>query len=315
MAKKISNYTINYIREGIEEYRKNCIASIDDIKHYVATKLPDNMEDFMLYYNKWLRLINDEYQTLKTSLSVLEKERYDLAGEEFNVSSPKQLGEILFTKLQLPKRKNGSTSFDNLKDLIDLHPIVSKIIEYRKYAKLISTYVEGLKNHIYKDGKIHANFNQALTQTGRLSSSNPNLQNISIRDEEGKLIRKAFYYPDDNYEILSLDYSQIELRILAHLSNCENLKAIFEDPDSDIHTATAKKIFHIEGEPTPLQRRKAKAVNFGIIYGISDWASSPSRAPTARLRIPSVPPNSVSEPADTSLPAVWLPMPRERSRC
>ena len=207
----------------------------------------------------------------KEKLNELEKEIYDLAGEKFNVSSPKQIGEILYNKLGLPSNKKGSTSFDNLKELTSYHPIVNKIIEYRKYSKLISTYVEGLKNHIYKDGKIHANFNQALTQTGRLSSSNPNLQNISIRDEEGKLIRKAFYYPNEDLEILSLDYSQIELRILAHLSNCENLKAIFMDPDSDIHTATAQKIFHIEGEPTPLQRRKAKAVNFGIIYGISDW--------------------------------------------
>ncbi len=217
---------------------------------------------------KELDKMGDEW---KEKLKVLEKEVFELAGEEFNVASPKQLGEILFTKLGLPAKKKGSTSFDNLKELVDLHPIVPKIIEYRKYAKLISTYVEGLKTHIYKDKKIHATFNQALTQTGRLSSSNPNLQNISIRDEDGKMIRKAFYYEDENYEILSLDYSQIELRILAHLSNCENLKNIFMDPNNDIHTATAKKIFHIEGEPNALQRRKAKAVNFGIIYGISDW--------------------------------------------
>lgn len=217
---------------------------------------------------KELDKMGDEW---KEKLKVLEKEVFELAGEEFNVASPKQLGEILFTKLGLPAKKKGSTSFDNLKELVDLHPIVPKIIEYRKYAKLISTYVEGLKTHIYKDKKIHATFNQALTQTGRLSSSNPNLQNISIRDEDGKMIRKAFYYEDENYEILSLDYSQIELRILAHLSNCVNLKNIFMDPNNDIHTATAKKIFHIEGEPNALQRRKAKAVNFGIIYGISDW--------------------------------------------
>ena len=204
-------------------------------------------------------------------IDALESEIYELAGEKFNISSPKQLGEILYTKLGLPSNRKGSTSFDNLKYISDKHPIVNKIIEYRKYAKLISTYVEGLKSHIHKDKKIHANFNQALTQTGRLSSSNPNLQNISIRDEEGKLIRKAFYYPSDDYEILSLDYSQIELRILAHLSNCKNLKEIFMDPESDIHTATAQKIFKIEGEPSALMRRKAKAVNFGIIYGISDW--------------------------------------------
>lgn len=207
----------------------------------------------------------------KNNLKTLEKEIYDLAGEEFNISSPKQLGDILYNKLNLPANKKGSTSFDNLKELVNAHPIINKIIEYRKYSKLISTYVEGLKNHIYKDHKIHANFNQALTQTGRLSSSNPNLQNISIRDEEGKMIRKAFYYNEEDVEILSLDYSQIELRILAHLSDCKNLKEIFNDPNSDIHAATAKKVFKLEGEPTPLQRRKAKAVNFGIIYGISDW--------------------------------------------
>lgn len=207
----------------------------------------------------------------KNNLKTLEKEIYDLAGEEFNISSPKQLGDILYNKLNLPANKKGSTSFDNLKELVNAHPIINKIIEYRKYSKLISTYVEGLKNHIYKDHKIHANFNQALTQTGRLSSSNPNLQNISIRDEEGKMIRKAFYYNEEDVEILSLDYSQIELRILAHLSDCKNLKEIFNDPNSDIHSATAKKVFKLEGEPTPLQRRKAKAVNFGIIYGISDW--------------------------------------------
>ena len=218
-----------------------------------------------------INVLNEMGDEWKNKLKELEKEIYSLAGEEFNISSPKQLGEILYNKLSLPSNRKGSTSFDNLKDLTKYHPIVSKIIEYRKYSKLISTYVEGLKNHIYKDHKIHATFNQALTQTGRLSSSNPNLQNISIRDEEGKGIRKAFYYPDDNYEILSLDYSQIELRILAHLSDCKNLKKIFEDPNSDIHSATAKTIFKIDGEPTPLQRRKAKAVNFGIIYGISDW--------------------------------------------
>lgn len=216
----------------------------------------------------------DEFgDVYKAKLKEVEQEIYDLAGEKFNISSSKQTAVILYDKLGLPSNKKGSTSFDNLKELVDLHPIVNKILEYRKYSKLISTYIEGLKPHVYKDGKIHACFNQALTQTGRLSSSNPNLQNISIRDEEGKLIRKAFYYPNHEYEILSLDYSQIELRILAHLSNCEALKKVFESGE-DIHTATAKKVFNLDGEPTSLQRRKAKAVNFGIIYGISDWGLS-----------------------------------------
>ena len=216
----------------------------------------------------------DEFGDIyKAKLKEIEQEIFDLAGEKFNISSSKQTAVILYEKLGLPSNKKGSTSFDNLKELVNKHPVVNKILEYRKYSKLISTYIEGLKPHVYKDGKIHACFNQALTQTGRLSSSNPNLQNISIRDEEGKMIRKAFYYPNHEYEILSLDYSQIELRILAHLSGCESLKKVFESKE-DIHTATAKKVFNLEGEPTPLQRRKAKAVNFGIIYGISDWGLS-----------------------------------------
>lgn len=206
----------------------------------------------------------------KAKADALANEIYEMAGEKFNLSSPKQIGEILFNKLGLPDNKKMSTSVDSLKELISLHPIVEKILEYRKYFKLISTYIEGLKPHIYKDGKLHATFNQALTTTGRLSSSNPNLQNISVRDEEGKQIRKAFFYKEDNVLILSLDYSQIELRILAHISNCQGLKEIFEE-DLDIHTATAKKVFKLTSEPTSAQRRKAKAVNFGIIYGISDW--------------------------------------------
>ena len=198
---------------------------------------------------------------------------YAFAGERFNLNSPKQMGEILFNKLQLPNYKKGSTSVEVLKDLENKHPIIPLIIEHRKYAKLISTYIEGLKPHIHEDGKIHAKFNQALTQTGRLSSSEPNLQNISIRDEEGKTIRKAFRYPTDEYEILSLDYSQIELRVLASLSNCKGLIDIFKSGE-DIHSATAKKVFHLTNEPDDNFRRKAKAVNFGIVYGISDWGLS-----------------------------------------
>lgn len=216
---------------------------------------------------KVLDEFGDEY---KKKAKELEEEIYALAGEKFNLASPKQIGEILFNKLGLSSNKKQSTSVDFLKEIQDEHPIVAKILEYRKYFKLITTYVEGLKNNVYPDGKIHAKFNQALTTTGRLSSSDPNLQNISVRDEEGKLIRKAFYYQDENYEILSLDYSQIELRVLAALSNCQALKDIFLSHE-DIHSATAKKIFNLQGEPTSLQRRKAKTVNFGVVYGISDW--------------------------------------------
>ena len=206
----------------------------------------------------------------KKKIHDLTEEIYALAGTSFNLASPKQVGEVLYTRLGLSANKKMSTDVDALKEIQDEHPIVGKIMEYRKYFKLLTTYVEGLKNNIHNDGKIHAKFNQALTTTGRLSSSDPNMQNITTRDEESKQIRKAFYYDDTNYEILSLDYSQIELRVLASLSNCKALKDIFLS-NEDIHAATAKKIFNLQEEPTSLQRRRAKTVNFGIVYGISDW--------------------------------------------
>ena len=215
--------------------------------------------------------ILDEFgEIYKKKLHDLSEEIYALAGTSFNLASPKQVGDILYTRLGLSANKKMSTDVDALKEIQEEHPIVGKIMEYRKYFKLLTTYVEGIKNNIYNDGKIHAKFNQALTTTGRLSSSDPNMQNITTRDEESKQIRKAFYYPDENYEILSLDYSQIELRVLASLSNCKGLKEIFLS-NEDIHAATAKKIFNLHSEPTSLQRRRAKTVNFGIVYGISDW--------------------------------------------
>lgn len=217
-----------------------------------------------------VKILDEFGDVYKKKANELAEEIYALAGTRFNIASPKQIGEILYDKLGLSANKKLSTSVDSLKEIKDEHPIVNKILEYRKYFKLITTYVEGIKAHIHPDGKIHAKFNQALTTTGRLSSSEPNLQNISVRDEEGKLIRKAFYYQNENYEILSLDYSQIELRVLAALSNCQALKDIFLSHE-DIHAATAKKIFNLQGEPTSLQRRKAKTVNFGVVYGISDW--------------------------------------------
>lgn len=203
-------------------------------------------------------------------IEALKEEIYTLAGHEFNINSTKELGNLLYQELNLPGNKKGSTSVEYLKELIPYHPIVSKILDYRKYSKLLSTYVNGFLGYIQADGKIHATFNQAYTQTGRLSSSEPNLQNISIRDEERKQIRKAFFYKEDNIKILSLDYSQIELRILASLSGSESLIRTFNN-DEDIHSATAKHVFHLDREPTSLERRKAKAVNFGIVYGISDW--------------------------------------------
>ena len=249
------------------------LEKIDAIKLYETLEVPliDTLADMEIegfpLDGKKLDEFGDVY---KDKLTQLSKEIYEMAGEEFNLASPKQIGDILFNKMGLKGNRKQSTSVDYLKEIVDEHPIVSKILEYRKYFKLVSTYIEGLKVHIHSDGKIHAKFNQALTTTGRLSSSEPNLQNISVRDEEGKLIRKAFYYPEDGVEILSLDYSQIELRVLSSLSGCKALQDIFRSGE-DIHAATAKKVFNLQEEPNDLQRRRAKTVNFGIVYGISDW--------------------------------------------
>lgn len=216
-----------------------------------------------------LELINQKYVEI---LNNLTNKIYDLAGCQINLSSPKQMANLLFNVLGLPSNKKQSTSIDILNALKDKHPIIPLIIEHRKYSKLVSTYSSGLSDYIFPDGKIHALFNQALTTTGRLSSSEPNLQNISIRDEEGRYIRKAFFYEEENISLLSLDYSQIELRILAHVANCKPLIDIFNN-GHDIHAETARKVFSIpEDEEVPsILRRKAKAVNFGIVYGISDW--------------------------------------------
>ena len=249
------------------------LTKINNDKLYYELEIPlaDTLADMEIEgFPIDVKVLDDFGKVFKDKQLALSKEIFELAGETFNIQSPKQIGDILYGKLGLHAKSKTSTSFDNLKFLKDDHPIVEKILEYRKYAKLVSTYIDGLKNHIHEDGKFHAKFNQALTTTGRLSSSDPNLQNISVRDEEGKQIRKAFFYPNHEYEILSLDYSQIELRILASLSKCQALKEIFEKGE-DIHSATAKKVFNLIGEPTDLQRRKAKTVNFGIVYGISDW--------------------------------------------
>lgn len=201
----------------------------------------------------------------------LEKDIYQAAGHDFNISSPKQLGEVLFGEMGLPngkKTKSGySTAADVLEKLAPKYPIVDYILRYRTLTKLESTYVSGLKDQIYIDHKIHTIYNQALTQTGRLSSTDPNLQNIPIRTKEGKLIRKAFI-PENDY-LVSFDYSQIELRVLAHLANVPSLIQAFNE-GKDIHVHTASEIFGIpEAEITGDLRRQAKAVNFGIIYGMS----------------------------------------------
>jgi len=244
-----------------------CRKLYEEVEIPLASVLAEiEIEGFPLHEDVLLKM----GENFKVNLANIKTRIYEMAGQEFNIDSPKQVGEILYGKMQLADpTKVKSTSVEELKKLVDKHPIVSEILLYRKYAKLLSTYVDGLIQHIHVDGKIHAIFNQALTQTGRLSSSEPNLQNISVRDEEGKMIRKAFYYDDENISILSLDYSQIELRILASLSGCKALQAVFEAGE-DIHAATAKKVFKTDN-PTANDRRKAKAVNFGLIYGISEF--------------------------------------------
>lgn len=216
-----------------------------------------------------LNAINTKYVDIVNGLS---EKIFALAGCRINLASPKQMADLLFNRLGLPSNRKQSTSIEVLNGLKELHPIVPLIIEYRKYSKLVSTYSSNLSDYIFPDGKIHALFNQALTTTGRLSSSEPNLQNISVRDEEGKLIRKAFFYEEEELSLLSLDYSQIELRLLAHMSDCQTLIDIFNH-DRDIHAETAREVFNVPpGEEVPASyRRKAKAVNFGIVYGISDW--------------------------------------------
>lgn len=211
-------------------------------------------------------------QKLAVTIEDLEKRIYEAAGEEFNINSPKQLGVILFEKLELPgskKTKTGySTSADVLDKLKNEFPIVSDILEYRQLTKLKSTYADGLSALVKEDGRIHTNYNQTVTATGRLSSTDPNLQNIPIRIELGKQIRKVFY-PKAGYVFIDSDYSQIELRVLAHASGDENMINAFKS-GMDIHAATASQVFHVPfDEVTPLQRRNAKAVNFGIVYGIS----------------------------------------------
>ena len=218
---------------------------------------------------------------LKDRLSTLEKEIYELAGETFNINSPKQLGPILFEKLELPvikKTKTGySTAANVLEQLETEHEIIPKLLLYRQLGKLQSTYIEGLLKVVRKDtNKIHTRYNQALTQTGRLSSIDPNLQNIPIRIEEGRKIRQAFVPAVDDWIMFAADYSQIELRVLAHIANDEQLVAAFQN-DLDIHTKTAMDVFHVEKEEvTSNMRRQAKAVNFGIVYGISDYGLSQS---------------------------------------
>lgn len=214
---------------------------------------------------------------LAGKIAELEKEIYEEAGETFNINSPKQLGVVLFENMKLPggrKTKTGySTAADVLEKLAPEHPVVAKILEYRQYTKLKSTYADGLANYIQDDGRIHGKFNQTITATGRISSTEPNLQNIPVRMELGRLIRKVFI-PEEGYRFVDADYSQIELRVLAHCSGDEHLIQAYKE-QSDIHRITASQVFHIPfDEVTPQQRRNAKTVNFGIVYGISSFGLS-----------------------------------------
>jgi len=232
-----------------------------------------SMEQNGIYINR--RELDRKGAELEARLQTLQEDIYVLAGKEFNINSPKQLGEVLFERLELPpvkKTKTGySTNAEVLETLRDKHPVVEQVLLYRTLSKLKSTYIDGLRDLIGEEGRIYTNFNQTVTATGRLSSSDPNLQNIPVRNEEGKAIR-ALFEPGEGYDcLLSADYSQIELRILAHVSQDERFMDAFQQ-EQDIHARTASEVFGVPLEQVSGElRRHAKAVNFGIVYGISDF--------------------------------------------
>ena len=260
--------TLNKIKE------EELLELYHDIEMPLVYVLGD-MEYDGVYVDK--NILKEMGEDIKIKLELLSKDIYNQAGCEFNISSPNQLGEVLFEKLNLPHGKKGktgySTAIDVLNKLSGKHPIIDLIIEYRMLTKLYTTYIEGLINAVMEDGKINTIYTQTLTRTGRLSSIEPNLQNIPVRTEYGRLIRKAFV-PSKDSIIISGDYSQIELRILAHIANVETLIDAFKN-DLDIHSKTASDIFKVDQSlVTKEMRRIAKAVNFGIIYGISSFGLS-----------------------------------------
>ena len=280
-----------YDMHSLTKYVCNKAKILYDLVPIVKEKL-ENLDLNYLFYNVELPLakilaemeengvkidvefLKEKSKDVSKKLIKLTEEIYENSGEEFNINSPSQMGDILFDKLGLPKTKKRSTSVDNLLYLKDMHPIIPLIMEYRKYIKLQSVYLQGLQNYVMGDGKIHTIYNNMLTQTGRLSSKYPNLQNITVRNEELKEVRKAFIASKFNNYILSFDYSQIELRVLAHMANSTSLINAFNS-DFDIHNTTATQIFNVSpDEVTSKMRRQAKAVNFGIIYGMSDWGLS-----------------------------------------
>lgn len=267
-----------------------CIAAknqlLEQLEDHGMKKLYDEIEMPLVYVladmeKEGVRAEKAELEAygaqLTGRISELETSIYEKAGETFNINSPKQLGVILFEKLQMPNGKKTKTGYSTAADVLERlapdYPIVSEILEYRQLTKLKSTYADGLALCIAPDGRIHSTFNQTITATGRISSTEPNLQNIPIRMELGRLIRKVFV-PKEGYVFIDADYSQIELRVLAHMSGDQNLIAAYQHAE-DIHRITASQVFHTPlEEVTDLQRRNAKAVNFGIVYGISSFGLS-----------------------------------------
>ena len=246
----------------------------EEIEMPLVFTLDDMEKEGILVKGEELKLYGEK---LEVRIRELEEKIYEEAGETFNINSPKQLGVILFEKMQMPGGKKTKTGYSTAADVLDKlapdYPFVADILEYRQLTKLKSTYADGLAGYIGEDGRIHSTFNQTITATGRISSTEPNLQNIPVRMELGRLIRKVFV-PRDGFVFLDADYSQIELRVLAHLSGDEMLIKAYREAQ-DIHRMTASQVFHIPfDEVTPLQRRNAKAVNFGIVYGISSFGLS-----------------------------------------
>ncbi len=234
-----------------------------------------SMQDFGIRADR--KALKEYGDKLAVMVVQLEQEIYELAGEKFNINSPKQLGVILFEKMKLPAAKKTKTGYSTAAEVLEKlrpdYPIVDKVLEYRQIAKLKSTYADGLAVYIKEDGRIHGNFHQTITATGRISSTDPNLQNIPIRMELGREIRKIFI-PAEGYEFVDADYSQIELRVLAHMSGDQRLIDAYNQAE-DIHAITASQVFHVPlNEVTPQLRRNAKAVNFGIVYGISAFGLS-----------------------------------------
>ncbi|MTI68796.1 MAG: DNA polymerase I [Firmicutes bacterium] len=262
------------IMEKIEEY--DMVELFTNIEMPLIKVLADMEFNGFKVDIKKLESLEKEFQE---KIDNLTKSIYDLSGEEFNINSPKQLGKVLFEKLELPpikKTKTGySTSASVLEKLKGKHEVIEKILEYRQIVKIKTTYIDGLLNVIDSETKkVHSSFNQTITATGRISSTEPNLQNIPIKTEEGRKIRKVFTARDENYSLVDADYSQIELRVLAHISDDFKLKNAFYD-NEDIHTKTASEVFDVDKEKvTSLMRSRAKAVNFGIVYGISDYGLS-----------------------------------------